>query len=216
MVQFSKRQKIWFGLSAAALALFIVWTLIVKFVDVDQVGLSHLNQFFWQHCGSNKAWELITKLMGYLCFLVLAGLVVCQIVQWVCRKSLWRVDKNLLAFDAIAVVFLVVYIFFEIVVINYRPVLIDGVEKASYPSTHAMLFVTVLPILIAQVWHYLKSKPWRIVLTVVLSLFMVIGVVGRLFSGMHWFTDIVAGIIIASSMVCFYFSLVAKQSNNKY
>ena len=210
MIQFSKKQKLWFVLSVAMLTLFVIWTLVVKFVDVDQVGLSHLNQFFWQHCGKYEIWARITKWLGYLCILVVACLVIWQVVQWVRRKSLWRVDKNLLLFNLVGVLFLVVYVFFEIVVINYRPLLDNGVAKASYPSSHAMLFVVVLSLLIWQVWHYYKSKSWQVILTVALTIFMVIGVVGRLFSGVHWFTDIVAGVIMGYSLVCFYLGLVSK------
>ncbi|MBO4726135.1 MAG: phosphatase PAP2 family protein [Clostridia bacterium] len=210
MIQFSKKQKLWFVLSVAMLTLFVIWTLVVKFVDVDQVGLSHLNQFFWQRCGKHEIWARITKWLGYLCILVVACLVIWQVVQWVRRKSLWRVDKNLLLFNLVGVLFLVVYVFFEIVVINYRPLLDNGVAKASYPSSHAMLFVVVLSLLIWQVWHYYKSKSWQVILTVALTIFMVIGVVGRLFSGVHWFTDIVAGVIMGYSLVCFYLGLVSK------
>ena len=207
-MQLSRKQKVWLILSAVSLVMFIAWTLVVVFVEVDQVGLSHLNQGFWQHCGKHEAWEQITKWLGYLCVFAAVGLVVWQIVQWVRRKSLWRVDKNLLFFDVIGVCFLLIYVFFEVVVINYRPLLDNGVAKASYPSTHTMLFATVLPLLLWQIWHYIKNKPCRIILTVIIGLLLVIGVVGRLFSGVHWFTDIVAGVIAGLGLICLYFGLV--------
>ena len=39
MVQLSRRQKAWLIAGAAFFVLFIVFTLVVAFVDVDQVGL---------------------------------------------------------------------------------------------------------------------------------------------------------------------------------
>lgn len=207
MVQLSRRQKMWLIAGATCCALFIVFTLVVAFVDVDQVGLSHLNQFFWQHCGKNVVWERITDWLGYLTILAVLSLIALQIVQFVRRKSLARVDRNLLVMDVVLAVMVGVYALFEFVVVNCRPELVNGVAKASYPSSHAMLFTTVLPLLIWQLWFYLKRRPWQIVLTVLMSVLLVLGIVGRLLSGVHWFTDILAGIIIGCGLACLYVGL---------
>ena len=196
MVKLTKKQKIWLILGIVSFVSFIIFTLLVAFVDVDQVGLSKINHFFWQHCGKHEIWERITDYLGYVLILVLVGILAWQIWQWIQRKSLRRIDRNLLLFDFVCVTLVVVYFFFEIVVVNYRPLLDHGEAKASYPSSHVMLFATILPLLIWQVWHYLKSKPLCIVLTVIISVILIIGVVGRLFSGVHWFTDILGGVII--------------------
>lgn len=208
MIQISAKQKIWFILSIISFVAFVAFTLVVAFVDVDQVGLSHLNHFFWQRCGKNVVWERITDWLGFSLILAMLGLVALQVWQWALRKSLCRVDQNLWIFDIVCGCLVVVYIFFEIVVVNCRPLLVDGVAKASYPSSHAMLFATVLPLLIWQVWRYIKSKPWCIVLTVVLAVILIIGVVGRLLSGVHWLTDIMAGVIISCCLNCVYAALV--------
>ena len=215
MLQISKKQKIWFMLGAVSFVLFVAFTVVVAFVDVEQVGLSHLNQFFWQHCGQHVACEHITDGIGYCLILAISALVVWQICQWVQRKSLRQIDRNLLWLDVICVGLFAVYLFFEIVVVNHRPLLENGVAKASYPSSHVMLFATILPSLIWQVWHYLKSKPWCIVLTVFLTILLVVGVVGRMFSGVHWFTDIVAGLIMSCCLNCFYLGFTGKRTTNQ-
>lgn len=207
MFMYSKKQKVRLSLSIVLLIAFVVFTLIVALVDVDRVGLSHVNQFFWQHCGKNVIWERITDGLGYLVILAMVSVVVWQIVQWVLRKSLRRIDLNLLLLDLMFGCLVVIYLFFEIVVINYRPELEHGIAKASYPSSHTMLFMTVLPLLIWQVWHYVKNKPLCVVLTVVLSILLVMGVVGRLLSGVHWFTDIVAGIMVGGCLDSWYLAL---------
>lgn len=210
MFQFSKRQKIWLITGILSFVTFVVFTLIVAFVDVNQVGLSHFNQFFLQRCGQNGVWEWVTDIIGYCLILVLLCLLICQIVQWVRRKSLFRVDRNLLLLDVICCCLVVVYIFFEIIVVNYRPLLENGKAEASYPSSHAMLFTTLLPLLIWQVWYYIKSKSWRIVLTVILVCVLFVGLVGRLLSGVHWFTDILAGIIMSGAFNSLYMCLSKK------
>ena len=211
MIQFTKRQKLWLILGIVSFVSFIVFTLLVAFVDVDQVGLSKINHFFWQHCGKHEIWERITDYLGYVLILVLVGILAWQIWQWIQRKSLRRIDRNLLLFDFVCVALVVVYFFFEIVVVNYRPLLDHGEAKASYPSSHVMLFATILPLLIWQVWHYLKSKPLCIVLTVIISVILIIGVVGRLFSGVHWFTDILAGLIVGCVLDGLYLAFVVKK-----
>ncbi len=205
---FSKKQKIWLILSFVLFTIFVGFTLMVALVDVDQVGLSHLNQFVWQKLGRNVIWEHITDWLGYLVILLVLGIVAWQIVQAFRRKNLMRIDQNLLVFDVVCAILVAFYAFFEFVVINYRPELVDGVAKASYPSSHVMLFATIIPLLIWQVWHYFKTKPWRIVLTVLMILVAVLGVIGRLLSGVHWFTDILAGLIISGCMGCLYQTFV--------
>lgn len=207
-MKISARQKIWFVFSIIALLLFVGFTMIVKFVDVDQVGLAHLNQSFWRLCGQNQIWEIITDWLGYLLILALLGLIVFQVWQWISRKSLSRVDRNLLWLDVICVCLVAVYLFFEIVIINYRPLLDHGEAKASYPSSHVMLFATLLPLLMWQVWYYINSKPWRITLTVLLCGLLVIGSVGRLLSGVHWLTDVIAALIISGALNCLYLAVV--------
>lgn len=210
MFQFSRKQKIWLISSIIFFVVFVAFTLVVAFVDRDGVGLSHLNQFFLQRCGQSNVWKWITNGLGYALLLIVWVLLICQIVQWLRRgKKILKVDHNLLWLDAVLGLFVAVYVFFEFVVVNNRPL---G-DKASYPSSHAMLFATVIPLLIWQIWHYVKNKPWRIVMTVTLVSLLLIGIVGRLLSGVHWFTDIIAGVIMGCSLDCLYLVLVSKKNN---
>ena len=44
MMKLSTRQKTWLLLSIVAMVVFVAFTLVVALVDVNQVGLAHLNQ----------------------------------------------------------------------------------------------------------------------------------------------------------------------------
>ena len=46
----------------------------------------------------------------------------------------------------------------------------------------------------------------RIFLDGAAVLLIVVTVVGRLLSGVHWFTDILAGVLLSSALVMLYFS----------
>lgn len=192
-------------LCGVAFVCFVAFTLVVKFGNVAPV-----NAAVWQHLGTNAVWQTVTDWLGYvtiLLALVFVGLLFWQMLR---RKSLCRADRNLWAFAVVLVVMVLVYGFFELVVVNYRPLLVDGVAKASYPSSHAMLFATVLPLIMGQVWHYLKSKPWCIVCTVLLAGVLLVGVLGRLLSGVHWLTDIVAGLLVSLFLNGLYLALCVK------
>lgn len=209
MFKFSVRQKFLFVSSLVCFLAFLVLTWLVVTVNVDsQVGLAQLNQFFWQRLGRQQVWELVTDVLGYLLILIVVGLVFWQVYQWFSRKSLFCVDKNLLFLDIVLICVFVFYVFFEIFVVNYRPEIGTVSTKASYPSSHVMFFATVLPILMWLIWHYIKHRPTCLVLTILLSFTLLVGTVGRLLSGVHWFTDVLASLIISACLDCFYFIFV--------
>ncbi len=110
-----------------------------------------------------------------------------------------------MALGVFYVVVAVSYILFEIVVINERPMLVDGVLEASYPSSHTMLSVCIFSSAIIEMHKFFKQKKKQlIVLDSICTLIMLVIVVGRLLSGMHWLTDIVAGILLSLSYVFIY------------
>ena len=51
-----------------------------------------------------------------------------------------------------------------------------------------------------------EKKGLRIFLDGAAVLLIVVTVVGRLLSGVHWFTDILAGVLLSSALVMLYFS----------
>ena len=80
---------------------------------------------------------------------------------------------------------------FEIIPINYRPILIEGVMEASYPSSTTLLILCVMPTLIEQIQRRLTCVTTKRIITITVIAFSVFMVIGRLISGVHWFTDIV-------------------------
>ena len=92
--------------------------------------------------------------------------------------------------------------------INYRPILIDGMLEASYPSSTTLLVLSVMPTLIFQVNRRSANPVLKEIvrgLTVLFSAFMVIG---RLIAGVHWFTDIVGAVILSTGLYCLYKAMV--------
>ena len=94
--------------------------------------------------------------------------------------------------------------FFEIFIINYRPVLINGVLEASYPSSTTILVMTVMPTAIIQFNRRIKNKVLRRFVAVVISVFIILMVLGRLVSGVHWISDIVGACLLSYSLYSLY------------
>ena len=147
-------------------------------------------------------------------WLGLIPLFVCMIfggigfVQLVKRRSLFKVDYDIIFLGIYYVIVIFGYLIFEMIPINYRPILIEGFMEASYPSSTTLLVLSVMPTLVFQVNRRLKNtvvKKTISILTIIFSAFMVIG---RLVSGVHWFTDIVGSFMISAGLFCIYKAVV--------
>ena len=88
--------------------------------------------------------------------------------------------------------------------VNYRPVLIEGVLEASYPSSTTLLVLCVMPTAIFQLSFRMKKSTLRRFVLGMLSAFTVFMVMGRLVSGVHWFTDIAGGVLLSAGLVLLY------------
>ncbi len=198
-------------LGISLFAFFIVYTLIVKYVGVSSVGplgssvgLGKINSKVHDFIGVNKILYTITDWLGLVAFAIMFVFAVIGFVQWIKRKSFLKVDAEILALGIFYVLVGVAYIFFELVVVNRRPVLMEGILEASYPSSTTMLALTVCLSSILPLKKLIKNKKFCLVTKILLILFALFMVVGRIISGVHWITDIVGGIILSFSLLFMY------------
>jgi undecaprenyl-diphosphatase len=106
------------------------------------------------------------------------------------------------------IIVMTVYIFFEIFVVNYRPILINGILEASYPSSTTMLVMCVMPTAIMQFNSRIKNNGLKKCVNTLITAFVAFMVIGRLISGVHWFTDIIGGILISITLLSLYHSAI--------
>ena len=209
-----KIRKKMFFMGAAFLGAFVLWTVLVSYVDVraigqnaSSVGFATLNGYVHNLTGVNMFLYTITDWLGLVPIGVAFGFAVLGLVQWVGRKSLFKVDRSILALGGFYIIVLAMYIFFEIVVINYRPVLIDGYLEASYPSSTTMLVMCVMPTAMMQLHARIKSDVFRRCVLISIAAFTAFMVIGRLASGVHWLTDIIGGALVSAGLVITYASV---------
>ena len=206
---------LFFVLSAVSFLLFAGLTTMVKLVDVKAIGpreswigLASLNSFFKELFGVNMLWHDIAEILGYLIFAFVGFFAVLGVIQLIKRKKLFAVDRAILLLGVFYAVVGAVYVAFEFVVVNYRPILIEGELEASYPSSHTLLAICVVATAIVALHKIFGAKKWVICLDVVSALVMAATVVFRAISGVHWFTDILAGIILSLALVFLYCGMV--------
>ena len=196
------------------LAVFVLWTVLLCFVDVraigpegSSVGFSTMNGFIHELTGVNWFLYTVTDWLGLVPIGVAFGFAVLGLVQWIKRKSLLKVDRNILTIGGFYIVVMAVYILFEIVVINYRPTLINGYLEASYPSSTTMLVMCVMPTAMMQFSTRIKNNLSRRCVMLVIALFIAFMVIGRLVSGVHWISDIIGGVLFSAGLVMMYYSV---------
>ena len=138
--------------SMGLIAAFVGWTIAVQSINVEpigpqgsQVGFAALNRFVHQLTGVHFWLYTITDWLGLIPVGVCASFGILGLAQWIRRKKLSKVDWDLLALGVFYLIVISAYLFFEAVVINNRPVLIEGVLEASYPSSTTMLILCVMP-----------------------------------------------------------------------
>ena len=203
-----------FVLSGVFCLLFVLLIVLVRSADVaaigpaeTRIGLSGLNQSVRSAIGMHPSVYKLTQVTGYLAILLAAGFAVLGGFQLIRRRSLRRVDRPVLLLAGLYAAVLVIYVLFEKVIINYRPVLMDGetFPEASFPSSHTMLASVIYLSAAMIVDRYVKDPRLAAVLRVLCVVLAVVTVAGRLVSGVHWFTDILGGILISASLLfCFY------------
>ena len=118
-------------------------------------------------------------------------------------------DRSILVLGGFYGAVLAIFVLFEKLVINYRPVLIAGALEASYPSSTTMLVMCVMPTAMLQVQQRLRNRSARRWLLGAMAAFTALMVLGRLFSGVHWLTDILGGALLSTGLVILYRELAA-------
>ena len=191
-------------ISICLIMLSVIYTILVKYVDVapigpkaSSVGFFTLNKFVFNFLGRSNIWYNITEVLGMISILIALFYALIGLYKLIKNKSILKIDKEIIILGIFYFVVLLVYLFFEKVIINYRPVLVKGILEASYPSSHTMLSICIC--LSAMIINNKLYKNMRIskIINTLSIIIMITTTIGRLLSGMHWVSDILGGIIIS-------------------
>lgn len=203
--------------SGVCTILFLLLIVLVRTVDVaaigaagTSIGLSCINGAVHTLFGVSTFWYDVTTILGVVALFVVPVFGLLGLYQLIQRKNLFAVDKEILALGGLYVVMAVVYVFFEKVIVNYRPILMpDAVEaEASFPSSHTMLICVIMGSAAMLLKKYIQNETLRFVLGMICNIIMAVTVIGRLICGVHWFTDILGGVLISAVLLFLYSAVV--------
>ena len=203
-----------FLISTILILLAVVFTILVKVVDVKAIGVNEtnigfatLNQFVFKTTGVNMIWYHITDWLGIVPVFMAIVYGIIGFIQLIKRKSLFKVDIEIMILGLFYIIVISLYIFFEKVIVNYRPILINGFLEASYPSSHTLMAICLCGSSIIVNKKLFNNKITKFIdgLSVVIIFTTVIG---RLISGVHWFTDIIGGMIISIALLMTLYSVI--------
>lgn len=209
------------GVTIGLFASFILWTVAITILDVQaigpngsSVGFATFNGLFHKLTGVHMEIYTITDWLGLIPLCFALGFAILGLVQLIQRKSFLKVDYSILVLGGFYILVIASYLFFEKFVINYRPVLIEGNLEASSPSSTTLLVLCIMPTAMMQLNTRIRNNTTKKVILSLLAIFTAFMVIGRLISGVHWFTDIIGGVLLSTGLVMLYY-LVSSLSIHK-
>ena len=200
-------------------AMFVALIVLLGRYDVasigpagTSVGFSHINQTVHGMTGENILWYEITDYMGYVAIAICVLFALAGLVQLIRRRSLFKVDGEILALGGLFVVVIGLYVLFEKFIVNYRPIIMPGETEpeASFPSSHTMLIVTVMIATAIIIGKYVSSGALCALIRFVCVAAARVAVGGRLYCGVHWFTDIAGGLLLSITLLLVFSAIVSK------
>lgn len=191
----------------------VIFSVLTAFVDRaaigpedTAVGFASLNGAVANILGYNVVFDKISDLVMVLAFFVVASFAVMGLITLVKTKSIAKVGKTILGIGVLYLTVAIIYVAFDKIPINYRPLLQPGETEleTSFPSSHTLVICSVFGSAIIAWKRLFSGKNYVQILNVAAIVLMVVGVCARLLAGVHWLTDIIAGVLFSLTLVSFY------------
>ena len=211
----------YFIASGSLFLIFIVFTILVKTIDVHYyynntyVGFYSLNYQFGElvtNFGKYDVMKKISDIILYLSFAYILGLLVFAVIEIIKLKSIKKINKRYFLVLGGYIATVVLYFIFEIVKVNYSPDSLVNDLKPSYPSSHVFLGCMFYLLNSYTAIKLLKpEKEWISDLiyggTFVICL---LEIFTRSLSAKHWLTDIIASIILVCTLYTLFIGISHK------
>ena len=203
--------------------LTVILIALVRLVDAapigaggTSIGLSHLNRSIFDLFGVNMLWYDITDWLGITAILTALVFAITGLAQLIKRRSLLKVDREILALGVLYLAVIGLYLFFENVIVNYRPIIMPDNTRpeASFPSSHTMLVCVIMGSAVILINRYIRNRTQCRTLNAICFIIIGVTILGRLIAGVHWFTDIIGGILISVTLLSLYKEVICHGEQN--
>ena len=207
--------------------IFTIFTILVKTVDVQYIeGIGYLG-FYNFNMSLNTTiqnmntdlFDKISTIIMIISFIPVAFFAILGIAQLIRRKSLKKVDPVLYFLLGLYIIIAGCYLVFSLLKINFAPYSTPDNLKDSYPSSHVFITFTLLfSSSLASGFYLKKFNRWIYIGINALASILAMGeIFTRMFSGKHYFTDIIGGILLAFTLTsAFYVLCVSKKDKARY
>ena len=199
---------------------FIIWTLVLLTVDVrpagvngTDIGFAAVNTYFHSLTGVNMTLYTVTDWLGLVPLFICVLFGTIGFIQLIKRRNLFKVDRDILILGVYYIIVMLCYFIFETIPVNYRPVLIDGIQEISYPSSTTLLVLSVMLTLSFQTGRRLKGKFSQRLIRIAVTVFSAFMVTARLISGVHWLSDIIGALLLSTGLYLLYKGAVLYREN---
>lgn len=183
-----KNKKWWIFFLCVALFLILSCLVVLKTTThIDKTVYQFLHLF--ENDMLTTCFKWITEL-GYI-----PGILVLLLVILVVFRN-YRFAYILPIHAGVIVVF---NILLKSIFVRPRPLFPHLVEVTgfSFPSGHSMVTMAVYGYLIYLVHHYIKNRTYRDLLNIFLGLIILAVGLSRIYLGVHYFTDVLAGFSVS-------------------
>lgn len=190
---------------------FVIWTILVKVVDVQYVQMNNTYLGFynfnttindWVQTLNTKAYDVLSTILLIFALLSVGCFAILGLIQWIKRKSLKKVDPVIYMLLIGYIVIAIFYIVFEVMKINYSPLSTITDLKSSYPCSHIFISTSYLGISFLTMFKYFNfSKLIKGILWAGFGVFTFAMIFTRTFSGCHWFSDVIAAILLSCFII---------------
>lgn len=220
-----KKEAINFILAIVFLVLSAGFIYGCKNINVDkvgpnkvEVGYSSINEKVFNKLGKNDKYDKISDYLLYEAMATVGIFGVIGLYQLIRRKSLLKIDGDIWMLAWYYVLVVAVYVGFDKLSINLRPILTEKGAEPSFPSSHTLITFCFLGVTMIQASDRVRKKALRWFINIVCIGSMLAMPILRLLAGMHWFSDVVGGIIIGHVFVLAYkaFYLRHRRKNDKF
>ena len=190
----------------------VLWAVDIDFIAPDKslVGLSSINGFIAKHFPFSNAFYIISEIIGYLALATVGFFGLLGLWQLIKRKSIFKVDSRIYLLAFLYIALAIVYVVFEKIYFNVRPVIMHGetVPEASFPSSHTILAFGVFGSAAVVIGDYIKNATAAKAAGIAFNVLAILAVITRFLSGVHWLSDIAAGILLGCALLCLFIAFI--------